>query len=268
MHPIMRLILYPAFILAIPSILLMVLEGPTRPGESQRNLGLPGALIIITIFLVPFALDGWFTYRNRWYYWRGGNEVGTFSAGRLNQLFKTGQIDTKTPIRQVKDDGWHTGVFLEDPPRRVVRGLTFGILALMVGFPLCFGLFGHVRGFDQQTRYLGLDAVFIGPSDADMRSLSGLTREQMIELLGTRFALEAGAMAWPRLGRLADGVDEGLVKFQQRVESARIHVLVGTVLLTMLGAIGGAVTAKPRPQIIKERRVVFKKRHAESEVPS
>jgi hypothetical protein len=81
-----------------------------------------------------------------------------------------------------------------------------------------------------------------------------------------------GLSGFPLVGQpmktLGDAGDQAVSHFMEKLETARTSTLCGTVLLTLLGAIGGAITAKQRPQIIKERRVVFKKRYAEGEVPS
>ncbi|MCL6508242.1 MAG: DUF4339 domain-containing protein [Bryobacteraceae bacterium] len=236
--------------------------GVGKPGRTAPDWGLLGNLIWI-IPLALFGLDGWLTYRARWYYWRGGSEVGTFSAYQLNKLYKTGQIDSKTPIRQVKDDGWHTGVATEDPPRRFGRGLCYAILAGIVGFFLSYALFGHVRG-----NYLGPDDLFGEVDPVRVGYLNGLSEEQMREVGLIRMGALVGEIAptpfAPGAKQGAKYIDTGYELMVQKVERARTLTLGGAALFTALGAFGGAATAKGRARIYKERRVIFKKRRRES----
>jgi hypothetical protein len=228
-----------------------------KPGRTAPDWGWLGNLIWL-LPLALLALDGWLTYRKRWYYRRGGSEVGTFSASQLNQLYKTGQIDSNTPIRQVKDDGWHTGIATEDPPWRLVRGLICGMLALFPGFLLCYGLFGHVRG-----NYLAPDDLFGEVTPVRIGYLNGLTQEQMEEVGLIRMGALVGEIApspfAPGAKQVANYIDTGYEVMVKKVERARTLTLGGAALFTVLGFFGGAATAKGRVRIYKERRVTFKK---------
>jgi len=244
--------------------------GVGKPGRTAPDWGLLGNLIWI-IPLALFALDGWLIYRARWYYWRGGSAVGTFSASQLNQLYKTGQIDSKTPIRQVKDDGWHTGVATEDSPRRFGRGLCYALLAGLLGFFLCYALFGQVRGFDNVGRYMSLDAVLNGPSDEEIGHLGlGQTEKQAKVDRNVRdFGTELEKIPIPNpisygAGVLGREYDRNRAVIKEKVDTARTRILGGAALFTALGAFGGAATARGRARIYKERRVIFKKRRRES----
>lgn len=266
MHPILRLVLYPAVILIVLP-LCMILMFVTEPGQGRPDRGSLPNLVWITTLLSLFALDGWLTYRCRWHYWRGGTEIGTFSASQLNQLYKTGQIDSKTPIRQVKDDGWHTGLALEEPPRRLVKGSVYGMLALFLGFPLCFGLFGHVQG-----NYLRVDQLFGELDPVQIGYLNGLTKGQMQQMGLVRAGVLVGEITptpWaPAAEQAANYIDRSYDRMERKVERAQSLTLGGTTLLALLGTTVGAVTARGRARIIKERRVKITKRNSSGEATS
>jgi hypothetical protein len=269
----MRLILYLALVgLAGCIVGLSYFGGFGAPADQPgQDGGLPdGGLRFNLVWIIPlsvFGIECWLRYRRRWYYWRGGGEIGTFSAYQLNQLYKTGQIDSKTPIRQVKDDGWYTGLAMEDPPRRIGRGLCYGLLAGLVGFFLSYALCGHVQG-----RYLSAEQLFREPTPIEIGTMMGLTYEQMREAGLIRLGLEVGSVVpsplAPGAGRMAEHIDHSYNLMVQKVERAKTLTLGGTALLALLGAAGGAITAIGRARIIKERRVVIKKRDARGEAIS
>jgi hypothetical protein len=229
--------------------------------EDDNTVLVRVVLSILTVCAIPIgviALFRWLRYRQRWYYRSADGEVGPLSDYQFGQLYKTGQITPQTPIRQVKDKGWHTGVAVEDPPRRFARGLVCGIVALFVGFPLCFGLFGHVRG----GNYLRIDELVGELNPVRVGYLNGLTETQMKQMGLIRTGVLIGEIAptpWaPAASQAADYIDRSYDLMLKRVERAQNLTLGGTALLVFLSATGSAVTARARVRIINERQVVIK----------
>jgi hypothetical protein len=191
------------------------------------------SLVVLPVVLIIIIL--WLRHRRRWYYWRKGNEVGTFSAYHLGQLYRTGQISSDTPVRQECDEEWYTGVVVEDPPRRIRRGLDFAILGALFGFAIGYWIFGEVHG-----RHLNIGDIFSSPSD---------------EELAVRFGFEVAANV-PGANVLA----EPIARLWDKVDAARMRILLTTLVFGVLAAAAGGATAKGVFTIRKEGEVVFKRR--------
>ncbi len=211
--------------------------------ESGRVTNPVLVLVFTAVWLsIPvglIVLATWLQYRQRWYYWRGGKELGTFSAYQLNQLFKTGQVSPKTPIRQVKDYDWHTGVAIEEQPRRLGRSLRFALLATVAGFALGYAAFGIYMG-----RYVAFEAIFFPPRE---------------EVLRARFKLEVAAnMPVPIISSMAARTADEVDRIIDKLDEMRVRIIMSAGVFGLAGAFFGGMTARPRATIHKERRVVFK----------
>lgn len=259
------------FLVAIASSLIVGC-GKTTSGDRHDGSPFFGVLMALLFFVgLPLALLGvsiWWRYRHRWYYWRG-NDVGTFSARQLHQLYKEGKIDSQTPIRQVKDDGWNTGVTIEEAPRRIRWGVRFALLTALFAFPVGLLVFGQVRGLDGNSRGLKLEHLLVSPGKYDLIALSGLTEEQLRQVALTRLGLEVGAAVPNPLSsgaeRLGDRMDQQWDGFLERVDAARRRVWTIWALLVLIGGSIGAATAKGPVKVLKEGRVVTKNRGATPE---
>lgn len=203
------------------------------------------------------CLSRWYRYGRYallWLYWRNGTVVGPFSKKQLVHFFRSKQIAPDTPIRQVKDPEWCAGVLLDEAPRRLQRGLFFGVLGLFIGFPLCFELFGHAKG-----RSLTMNQLFRELDPVEVGYLHGLTKQQMINAGVIRVAAAVGEYVpnpfEGNASRFGKALDEGFDVMTKRVERAQNRTLGFTALIALLAAAGGAALAPVPTQLIKERRI-------------
>lgn len=203
-------------------------------------IGIPSAVVFLIYRLVR---------RRRWCYQGETGEVGTFSKYQLHQLYQTGRITPQTPIRQVRDADWTTGVAIEGPPRRLGRGVCFALLSAFFGFWLSGLLFGESKSFDQ---------IFSPPSEevlrkryhaeiaADATGAAAATSIPVVNTLG-----EAGNV-------IAEGVAERINRELDRLDKIRTRIVMSTALLALLGGLAGGATAKGPVTIHKERRPAVK----------
>ncbi len=219
-------------------LLLVVSSGcgaPT-PGQPPPSMGMFEFIMMLGFWLtIAACIAGvcWYRYRLLWYYARDGHPVGRFSKAQLAHLFKSGQLPPETPVRQVRDSRWYSGVLLEEPARRWPRAVVCGVLAGVAGFFASYGLFGQVLG-----QWMPIELIFSGPTEGDLQ---------------VRLGLEVGAMvpspAAPAAARLADHVDHLFAA----IEAMRFRILVGTALAVLAGGVLGGLSVPPRYRIVKER---------------
>jgi hypothetical protein len=185
-------------------------------------MGFLELLVLVVIVVAGVAFWVWRSARTLWYVQRDGQVVGPLETAELAQLYTTGQIAANCPIRQVRDNGWFTAVVTQDPAPRVFQGIRWGLLSLLVGLGIGYGIFGRVMGV-----YIPMSYIFNADKSAEGAVL-----------------VELGARAIPVVG-------PAILEIGNKMETARICVLVTTVVIGILGAGAGAMLAKGAHRITK-----------------
>jgi hypothetical protein len=185
-------------------------------------MGFVELLVLVVILFVGIAFWVWRSSRTLWYVQRDGQVVGPLATAELAQLYITGQIAANCPIRQVQDNGWFTAVVTQDPAPRGFQGIRWGVLSLLVGLGIGYGIFGRVMGV-----YIPMSYIFNADKSAEGAVI-----------------VELGARAVPIVG-------PAILEIGNKMETARICVLVTTVFIGMLGAGVGAILAKGEHRITK-----------------
>lgn len=263
-HPIVRFALRP-FLFYMCFVFSGVISFSLFVGDRAANSGFLSFMAFTLWFILLFGFtcfsrwSKFYGYSRCWLYWRNGTVVGPFSMRQLIQLYSSEKLNSDTPVRQIKDSEWYVGVPLEGRPHRLLYGLLWGGLALIVGFPLCMGMFGHVKG-----RTLSVDQIFRELEPEEVGRLHGLTDQQMMNAGLIRVAAAVGEYVpnpfEDNAGRIGRALDEGFDMLTSRAEKAQNRTLGFTALIVLLAAAGGAASAPVPIQLIKERQMEVQRR--------